>query len=416
LSSASKVLGTFSLYWPDPRSPSPQHLQIINQIAWLVAFAIERKQAAEALNASEQVSRGQVEALIYSLDVLATASEPKKFLGKMLSTICRQLSGLSVALWLYNEPTESMTLHLITDSTGTFDFHENRLLTNGPLSWGKNSGYQELLFAACPVLCEDTANDPRLCGEMRDYFLMTVSRNSLEAAKYAISEGDRQDANWHLRQASELARRSLSDGNSSKSHAPGELDSEMPQTADALYGDEIARAQPGVPERVIRCDPRTEERRCVCRRYSVRNRGESSRFHDYDFGISAIGCDTRNDQVLAVNKISSSTRFTITAFTSKPSNSYALPGLPAANTCPERFDVTGNLVSGNPGIPYPRKGSLNRSNITVADACSFDAHPHLAWSRLRHRTSHKIQLFWRSNFDGFVGILHDDLKWRPIEL
>ena len=43
------------------------------------------------------VARGQVEALIYSLDVLATASEPKKFLGKMLSTICRQLSGLSVS-------------------------------------------------------------------------------------------------------------------------------------------------------------------------------------------------------------------------------------------------------------------------------------------------------------------------------
>jgi hypothetical protein len=90
-----------------------------------------------------------------------------------------------------------------------------------------------------------------------------------------------------------------SDGNSSKSHAPGELDSEMPQTADALYGDEIARAQVGVPERVIGCDPRTEQRRCVCRRNSVRNRGESSRFNDYDFGISAIGRDTRNDQVLA---------------------------------------------------------------------------------------------------------------------
>jgi len=294
LSSASQVLGTFSLYWPEPGSPTPQHLQIINQIARLVAFAIERKQAAEALNASEQVARGQVEALIYSLDVLATASEPKKFLGKMLSTICRQLSGLSVALWLYNEPRESMTLQLITDSTGTFDFHENRLLIESPLSWGKNSGYQELLFAACPVLCEDIATDPRLCGEMRDYFLMTgvkkflavpilaegrvrgmitvrhaerppyrteevelaqalahqvmlairltevgeqsrhaavlAERNrmardvhdtlaqgltgvivQLEAAEYAISEGDREDANRHLHQAGELARRSLSE-------------------------------------------------------------------------------------------------------------------------------------------------------------------------------------------------------------
>ena len=119
------------------------------------------------------VARGQVEALIYSLDVLATASEPKKFLGKMLSTICRRLSGLSVALWLYDEPSESMTMQLIADSTGTLDFNENRLLIESPLSWGKNSGYQELLFTACPVLCEDTVTDPRLCGEMRDYFLMT---------------------------------------------------------------------------------------------------------------------------------------------------------------------------------------------------------------------------------------------------
>jgi signal transduction histidine kinase len=37
----------------------------------------------------------------------------------------------------------------------------------------------------------------------------------LEAAEYAISEGDRQDANRHLRQAGELARRSLSEARSS---------------------------------------------------------------------------------------------------------------------------------------------------------------------------------------------------------
>jgi signal transduction histidine kinase len=294
LSSASQVLGTFSLYWPEPRSPTPQHLQIINQIVRLVAFAIERKQAADALNASEQVARGQVEALIYSLDVLATASEPEKFLGKMLSTICRQLSGLSAALWFYNEPAESMILQLTADSTSTPDSHENRLLAKSPLSWGKNSGCQELLLAACPVLCEDTATNRQLCSEMRNYFLMTgvkkflavpilaegrvrgmitvrhaerppyrteevelaqalahqvmlairltevgeqsrqaavlAERNrmardvhdtlaqgftgvivQLEAAQYAISEGDCEDANRHLHQAGELARRSLSE-------------------------------------------------------------------------------------------------------------------------------------------------------------------------------------------------------------
>jgi len=254
----------------------------------------ERKRAEEALRASEQVARGQVEALIYSLDVLATASEPEKFLGKMLSTICRQLSGLRTALWLYNESTESMTLHLTADSTGALDVEDNRLPIWSSLFWGKNSGCQELLFAACPVLCEDAATDGQLCGEMRDYFLMTgvkkflavpilaegrvrgmitvrhaerppyraeevelaqalahqvmlairltevgdqsrqaavlAERNrmardvhdtlaqgftgvivQLEAAEYAISEGDRDDADRHLRRAGELARSGLSE-------------------------------------------------------------------------------------------------------------------------------------------------------------------------------------------------------------
>src|SRR6266480_6678469 len=43
------------------------------------------KRAEEALRASEQVARGQVEALAQSLDVLATAPDPEKFIGQMLS-------------------------------------------------------------------------------------------------------------------------------------------------------------------------------------------------------------------------------------------------------------------------------------------------------------------------------------------
>src|SRR5271154_3282474 len=67
LSSASRVLGTFGLYWPEPHGPTPHHLQVINQMAQLVAFAIERKQAAEALQASEKLARGQAEALTLTL-------------------------------------------------------------------------------------------------------------------------------------------------------------------------------------------------------------------------------------------------------------------------------------------------------------------------------------------------------------
>src|ERR1700757_1845225 len=300
-SATGQVLGTFAVYYREPRSPAPQQRKMIEQFARIASIAIEHARAQQALHqneeallASEQLARGQVEALIYSLDVLATASEPEKFLDRMLSTICRQLSGQSAALWLYDEPAESMTLHLLADSRGTLDFQENHGLAVGPLSWGRDSGYQELLFAASPILCEDVANDPRLCGEMRDYLLMTgakkflavpilaegrvrgmvtvrhaarlpyrteevelaqalahqvmlairltevgeqsrqaavlAERNrmardvhdtlaqgftgvivQLEAAEYAISEGDREEADRHLRQAGELARMSLSE-------------------------------------------------------------------------------------------------------------------------------------------------------------------------------------------------------------
>ena len=70
----------------------------------------ESKRSEEALRASEQVARGQVEALAQSLDVLATAPEPEKFIGQMLSTIGRLLNAQSVTLWLFDESTDSLVL------------------------------------------------------------------------------------------------------------------------------------------------------------------------------------------------------------------------------------------------------------------------------------------------------------------
>src|SRR5436190_9021526 len=76
LSSEGKVLGTFCMYYRETRSPNSQDLELIELATHLVRVAIERDGAEEALRASEQVARGQVEALTYSLDVLATAPAP----------------------------------------------------------------------------------------------------------------------------------------------------------------------------------------------------------------------------------------------------------------------------------------------------------------------------------------------------
>ena len=254
----------------------------------------ERKRSEEALRASEQVARGQVEALTYSLDVLATASEPGRFLGKMLSTICRLLSGQSASLWLFDEPTDSLILRLVVDSVSPVGFEPEHPLIQNPRSWKENPVIQELFFAAGPIVCEDLESDPRVNDQFREYFMpkgtkkflavpilvggqvrgmitvrhaerppyrteeiglmqalahqvmlairltevgeqsreaaVLAERNrmardvhdtlaqgftgvivQLEAAKYAISEGDRKDADSHLHRARELARKSLSE-------------------------------------------------------------------------------------------------------------------------------------------------------------------------------------------------------------
>jgi PAS domain S-box-containing protein len=48
LSSARSVLGTFAIYYREPRSPTPQEQNLIEQITHLASIAVEREQAEEA--------------------------------------------------------------------------------------------------------------------------------------------------------------------------------------------------------------------------------------------------------------------------------------------------------------------------------------------------------------------------------
>jgi signal transduction histidine kinase len=225
---------------------------------------------------------------------LATASDPERFLGKMLSTICRLLTGQSASLWLFDEPTDSLILRLVVDSVSPVGFDPEHPLIQNPRSWKENPVIQELFFGAGPIVCEDIETDPRVNDQFREYFMpkgtkkflavptlvggqvrgmitvrhaerapyrteeigltqalahqvmlairltevgeqsrqaaVLAERNrmardvhdtlaqgftgvivQLEAAEYAISEGDRKDADSHLRRAGELARRSLAE-------------------------------------------------------------------------------------------------------------------------------------------------------------------------------------------------------------
>jgi len=62
-SSAAEVLGTFAMYYRQPRQPTPHDLRVVDIVARTVAIAIERSRAEEALRESEQRWRSLTEAL-----------------------------------------------------------------------------------------------------------------------------------------------------------------------------------------------------------------------------------------------------------------------------------------------------------------------------------------------------------------
>src|SRR5713101_3240171 len=70
LSSEGQVLGTFALYYREPRSPRPQDLEVLAQIAAVAAVAIQHQRAHERLRHDEQELRQIVDAIPQTIVVL----------------------------------------------------------------------------------------------------------------------------------------------------------------------------------------------------------------------------------------------------------------------------------------------------------------------------------------------------------
>jgi signal transduction histidine kinase len=168
LSSEGKVLGTFAIYYREPRTPTPQELEIIERTTHLASIALERKRAENALRASEQVARGQAEALAQSLDILATAPDPEKLIGQMLSTIRGLLNAQNASLWLFDESSDSLVLRLQTNGAKRATADARGASMKDPLFLKQNPIVQELLLMAGPVICADVESDPRISENWRD--------------------------------------------------------------------------------------------------------------------------------------------------------------------------------------------------------------------------------------------------------
>jgi signal transduction histidine kinase len=148
------------------------------QLAEAKALLAEEKLALER---SEAYARGQVEALVQSLDALATAPASDQFILRMLSTMSRSLGTQWVAVWLWlvDDATDSLVLRAaIRPDNSDLDPSDHPFVKD-PLFWKGDGGLQELFFTGVPIPYEDVERDPRVPNALREYFRSEGTRKIL---------------------------------------------------------------------------------------------------------------------------------------------------------------------------------------------------------------------------------------------
>jgi PAS domain S-box-containing protein len=179
LSSKGKVLGTFCMYYGEPRSPSGPDLELIELTTHLARVAIERDHAEEALRASEQLARSHVEVMMRSLDVLATGAAPEKFIGEMLRTIGQHLHACRVTFWLRNQKDDLLRLRVAIEDEQQIAPDPDHPLVKDPHMWKKNLFIEEMFFTRSPVVCDDIEHDSRIDTEFREYLASRACKKFL---------------------------------------------------------------------------------------------------------------------------------------------------------------------------------------------------------------------------------------------
>jgi PAS domain S-box-containing protein len=146
------------------------HGQIVKWYGTLTDIE-RRKRAEEAVRASEQFARGQVEALVQSLDALATAPAPHQLILRMLSAMGNLLGSQWVAVWLWlvDDATDSLVLRAVVRRDKSHPDASEHPFVKDPLFWKEDCGLQELFSSGVPMPHEAVETDPRIPTALRAY-------------------------------------------------------------------------------------------------------------------------------------------------------------------------------------------------------------------------------------------------------
>src|SRR5262249_28309652 len=140
----------------------------------------------------------------------------------------------------------------------------------------------------------------------------------------------------NVRVGSQLLRqhsvvRAASDGRNVITKLVGELDAKMPQAADALHGNKIARQRAAVAERVVGGDAGVEQRSRIGVSEAIWDRHQRFHWGKHVFLISAVVADAGNFHVPAVAEISTTAFAAGAVMPAMPADSDTLSCLPCGN-------------------------------------------------------------------------------------
>jgi PAS domain S-box-containing protein len=140
LSHKGNVLGSFAMYYHEPRSPKAEEVHLIGVATHIAAIAIERRQAEEKLRGSEERYRRIVDTAnegIWMVDEMSRITFVNRRMAEMLGCSAEEMIGRSTSDFMAAEAAEEANRRLNRRREGVaeqFDFPFRR--RDGSEFWG----------------------------------------------------------------------------------------------------------------------------------------------------------------------------------------------------------------------------------------------------------------------------------------
>ena len=175
---------------------------------------------------------------------------------------------------------------------------------------------------------------------------------------------------------------STSDSDGTEPQMPRELDTEMPQTTNALHTHQISTAKAGVAKGVVCCDARAKQGGGIHGIEFIGNRRDGARFRDHHLRVSSVDSHTGYHRVLTVHAVSASAWFACAVFAGDQTDTDALAGLPLGNFAAHGLDAAYYLVAGNTRQSQTGIGAVHGGRIGMTDSACLHAYANLPGSGL----------------------------------